>query len=120
MTTNLSHPRQPAPPLRSLSPRPLTDTAHPAVCVYVYASVTLPPCDRPQTERPVKETRLGPSVTVETRVTRLPDSFTALMLFAVKYSHGPPVAYVRAAAFNQLDVRLNGGPGQSRSLVGSL
>ncbi|XP_043211515.1 transforming growth factor beta receptor type 3-like [Amphibalanus amphitrite] len=31
------------------------------------------------------------------------------MLFAVKYSHGPPVAYVRAAAFNELDIRLNGG-----------
>ena len=66
----------------------------------------------PQTERPVKEARLGPAVTVETRFTRLPESFTALMLFAVKYSHGPPVAYVRAAAFNELDIRLNGGPGQ--------
>ncbi|KAF0288711.1 Transforming growth factor beta receptor type 3 [Amphibalanus amphitrite] len=61
------------------------------------------------TERPVKETRLGSDVAVETRFTRLPGSFTALMLFAVKYSHGPPVAYVRAAAFNELDIRLNGG-----------
>ena len=65
----------------------------------------------------MEQTRLGPHVTVETRLTRLPGSFSALMLFAVKYSHGPPLAYVRAAAFNQLDIRLTGGSGQWRGQV---
>ncbi|XP_037081827.1 transforming growth factor beta receptor type 3-like [Pollicipes pollicipes] len=63
------------------------------------------------TEFPVVNDSLDKSVSLKVKLTRLPDSFNDLVIFAVGYSSGPPVAYIRSLAAHRLNIGLHSASG---------
>ncbi|XP_037081129.1 transforming growth factor beta receptor type 3-like [Pollicipes pollicipes] len=68
-------------------------------------------------DSPVGSGALAASVSLEVERVQLPESFSELLILAVGYSSGPPVAYIRSPAISRLDLRLGGAPDEAVSEV---